>query len=143
MYEYGSLRYLQTILWRKNSKNHKYISTEWTSNDTNHWHSCDCGADTDKAPHIDKNVNGKCDACNHSVAVPTTTTTTTTTAQPTTTITTTTQPMTTTQTTTTKPTTTTTKPTTNSKGDVNGDGRISVSDVRKIVVAISKNDFDF
>ena len=28
-------------------------------------------------------------------------------------------------------------------GDVNGDGKVSVADVRKIVIAIAKNDFNF
>ena len=48
---------------------------------------------------------------------------------------------TTTTTTTTQPTTTTTSA--GLKGDVNKDGKISVADARKIVVAIAKNDFNF
>ena len=46
-------------------------------------------------------------------------------------------------TTTTQPTTTEPTTTQTPKGNTNGDGKVSVADARKIVVAIAKNDFNF
>ena len=46
------------------------FSTTWKSDDTNHWHLCDCGEKADVAEHIDIDMNGKCDVCKKAVALP-------------------------------------------------------------------------
>ncbi|MCQ2979438.1 MAG: hypothetical protein MJ245_06555 [Clostridia bacterium] len=43
----------------------------WKSDDTSHWHECECGEKSDKADHLDTNTDGKCDVCNHDMEVPT------------------------------------------------------------------------
>ena len=42
---------------------HSY-STEWSSDETNHWHKCaNCDAVADKAAHVDANKDHNCDVC--------------------------------------------------------------------------------
>ena len=42
---------------------HSY-STEWSSDETNHWHKCaSCDAVADKAAHVDANKDHNCDVC--------------------------------------------------------------------------------
>lgn len=42
----------------------------WKSDETSHWHECECGEKSDKANHLDTNTDGKCDVCNHDMEVP-------------------------------------------------------------------------
>ena len=42
----------------------------WKSDDTSHWHECECGEKSGKADHLDTNADGKCDTCNHEMEVP-------------------------------------------------------------------------
>ena len=42
----------------------------WKSDDTSHWHECECGEKSDKADHLDTNTDGKCDVCDYDMEVP-------------------------------------------------------------------------
>ena len=42
----------------------------WKSDDTSHWHECECGEKSDEANHLDTNTDGKCDVCDHDMEVP-------------------------------------------------------------------------
>ena len=46
---------------------HSY-GTEWKSDDSTHWHACDCGSKLDQAAHTDSDANGVCDACGYTLA---------------------------------------------------------------------------
>ena len=46
------------------------FGTEWTIDETLHYHACECGARADYANHSDENVDGFCDGCNNSMPLP-------------------------------------------------------------------------
>ena len=39
------------------------FGTAWISDETNHWHVCECGEIADLTPHADTDYNEKCDIC--------------------------------------------------------------------------------
>ena len=46
------------------------FSTNWITDGTNHWKTCECGEVIDTARHTDKDINGKCDICKATVPLP-------------------------------------------------------------------------
>ena len=40
-------------------------STNWSVDDTSHWHACSCGLKADEATHTDEDNNGACDVCSY------------------------------------------------------------------------------
>ena len=49
-------------IWEDKPHTHTY-STEWSTDETNHWHECTCGDKKDVAAHKDANNDHKCDVC--------------------------------------------------------------------------------
>lgn len=49
-------------IWEDKPHTHTY-STEWSTNDANHWHECTCGDKKDLAAHTDANNDHNCDVC--------------------------------------------------------------------------------
>lgn len=47
---------------------HKYGST-WMSDAHTHWHECSCTDRTDIGVHVDRDGDGKCDICRHTLPV--------------------------------------------------------------------------
>ncbi|MBQ7323717.1 MAG: hypothetical protein IJW96_04055, partial [Clostridia bacterium] len=45
---------------------HKY-SDDWEKNANEHWNECDCGDKANVETHADKNNDGKCDVCKHTM----------------------------------------------------------------------------
>ena len=57
---------------QKEEHKHTYATT-WSSDADNHWHAPTCDDTTevkDKAAHVDADLNGKCDVCEHDVPIP-------------------------------------------------------------------------
>ena len=46
------------------------FDTWWSSDAAHHWNACECGMQTNAAPHTDSDVNGKCDVCDANVPLP-------------------------------------------------------------------------
>ena len=46
---------------------HEYAN-EWSSDNENHYHECECGEEKDTAPHLDENKDTLCDVCGAKVA---------------------------------------------------------------------------
>lgn len=42
----------------------------WKTNETQHWHECECGEKKDVANHIDSDNNHKCDTCGYDLPIP-------------------------------------------------------------------------
>ena len=49
-------------IWEDKPHTHTY-STEWSTDDANHWHECTCGDKKDLAAHTDANNDHNCDVC--------------------------------------------------------------------------------
>ena len=49
-------------IWEDKPHTHTY-STEWSTDDANHWHECTCGDKKDLAAHADANKDHNCDVC--------------------------------------------------------------------------------
>ena len=49
-------------IWEDKPHTHTY-STEWSTDDANHWHECTCGDKKDFAAHADANKDHNCDVC--------------------------------------------------------------------------------
>ena len=49
-------------IWEDKPHTHTY-STEWSTDDANHWHECTCGDKKDLAAHVDVNKDHNCDVC--------------------------------------------------------------------------------
>ena len=49
-------------IWEDKPHTHTY-STEWSTDDANHWHECTCGDKKDLAAHTDANKDHNCDVC--------------------------------------------------------------------------------
>lgn len=49
-------------IWEDKPHTHTY-STEWSTDDANHWHECPCGDKKDLAAHTDANKDHNCDVC--------------------------------------------------------------------------------
>ena len=49
-------------IWEDKPHTHTY-STEWSTDETNHWHECTCGDKKDVAAHKDANKDHNCDVC--------------------------------------------------------------------------------
>ncbi len=49
-------------IWEDKTHTHTY-STEWSTDETNHWHECTCGDKKDLAAHTDENNDHNCDVC--------------------------------------------------------------------------------
>ena len=49
-------------IWEDKPHTHTY-STEWSTDDANHWHECPCGDKKDLAAHADANKDHNCDVC--------------------------------------------------------------------------------
>ena len=49
-------------IWENKPHTHTY-STEWSTDNANHWHECTCGDKKDLAPHVDANNDHNCDVC--------------------------------------------------------------------------------
>ena len=49
-------------IWEDKPHTHTY-STDWSTDDANHWHECPCGDKKDLAAHADANKDHNCDVC--------------------------------------------------------------------------------
>ena len=49
-------------IWENKPHTHTY-STEWSTDNANHWHECTCGDKKDVAAHVDANNDHNCDVC--------------------------------------------------------------------------------
>jgi len=48
---------------------HEY-GTKWQTDETSHWHECECGERAEENKHTDTDKNGSCDTCGHAMEVP-------------------------------------------------------------------------